>query len=283
MSESTNTPLAERHAVGNIPPRRRGRRAAQAVITGAPIGLLGGLIGLGGAEFRLPLLKAVFGYESRRAIVLNLCISLITVCTALVVRLGTLPGAELRSVASPVAALALGALGGAWIGASWASRISAERLERLIFVLLAGLGTVLVVEAFLELRSTGLPVGPEGRLAAGVMFGVGIGWVSSVLGVAGGELLVPTLVFAFGAGVKVAGTGSLLVSLPALCVGLGRYTHAGLLPSREEVKDLILPMGAGSVAGAFAGGLLVPFVPAGNLKAVLGLILLVSAYKTFAR
>lgn len=29
---------------------------------GAVIGLLGGLIGLGGAEFRLPLLIAVFGF-----------------------------------------------------------------------------------------------------------------------------------------------------------------------------------------------------------------------------
>ena len=50
-------------------------------------------------------------------------------------RLGTLPETDLRSMASPVAALALGALGGAWIGASWASRITPERLERLIFAL----------------------------------------------------------------------------------------------------------------------------------------------------
>jgi len=39
-----------------------------------------------------------------------------------------------------------------------------------------------------------------------------IGLVSSVLGVAGGELIVPTLVFGFGADIKTAGTASLLIS-----------------------------------------------------------------------
>ena len=35
-----------------------------AFLYGAPIGALGGLIGLGGAEFRLPVLKAVFNYST---------------------------------------------------------------------------------------------------------------------------------------------------------------------------------------------------------------------------
>jgi hypothetical protein len=33
--------------------------------------------------------------------------------------------------------------------------------------------------------------------AAGVLFGLGIGFVSSLLGVAGGEVIIPTLVFAY--------------------------------------------------------------------------------------
>ena len=35
------------------------------------IGLLGGLIGLGGAEFRLPVLAGVSGYKARRAVALR--------------------------------------------------------------------------------------------------------------------------------------------------------------------------------------------------------------------
>jgi uncharacterized protein len=59
-----------------------------ALAYGALIGLLGGLIGLGGAEFRLPVLAGVFGYRAHRAVALNLAISLITVLSALLIRYG---------------------------------------------------------------------------------------------------------------------------------------------------------------------------------------------------
>jgi uncharacterized membrane protein YfcA len=42
-------------------------------------------------------------------------------------------------------------------------------------------------------------------------------------------------------------------------------------------------MGLGAIAGGVAGGLLSALVPSGLLKAVLGLILIVSSIKVFAR
>ena len=47
------------------------RGVLRAAFYGAPIGTLGGLIGLGGAEFRLPVLKAVFGYPTHRVVALT--------------------------------------------------------------------------------------------------------------------------------------------------------------------------------------------------------------------
>ena len=44
--------------------------------------------------------------------------------------------------------------------------------------------------------------------------------MSSLLGVAVGELIIPTLVFDFGVGIKTAGTASLLISLPTVAVGV---------------------------------------------------------------
>jgi uncharacterized membrane protein YfcA len=44
------------------------RRPLAAFAAGAAIALLGGLIGLGGAEFRLPVLIAVFALYPHRAI-----------------------------------------------------------------------------------------------------------------------------------------------------------------------------------------------------------------------
>src|SRR6202030_173981 len=43
-----------------------------------PIGGLGGLIGLGGGEFRLPVLMHGIGFDARSAVPLNLLTSLVT-------------------------------------------------------------------------------------------------------------------------------------------------------------------------------------------------------------
>lgn len=69
---------------------------------------------------------------------------------------------------------------------------------------------------------------PVLRLASALVAGIGIGIVSSLLGVAGGELIIPTLIFGYGIDVKIAGTLSLLVSLPTILVGLWR--HAASAP-----------------------------------------------------
>jgi hypothetical protein len=67
------------------------RRSVQlllwAFIAGAGIGVLGGMIGLGGAEFRLPLLIAAFGFAALAAVIMNKAMSLIVVVTALPARL----------------------------------------------------------------------------------------------------------------------------------------------------------------------------------------------------
>ena len=51
--------------------------------SGTVIGLLGGLIGLGGAEFRLPLLIGMFSFGPLEAVILNKAMSLIVVAVAL--------------------------------------------------------------------------------------------------------------------------------------------------------------------------------------------------------
>jgi uncharacterized protein len=45
--------------------------AAYVFLAGAGVGVLGGLTGLGGAEFRLPLLIGVFGFAALSAVIVN--------------------------------------------------------------------------------------------------------------------------------------------------------------------------------------------------------------------
>lgn len=259
------------------PPASPQRSPTFAVLWGAPIGL----IGLGGAEFRLPVLVGVFGYAARRAVALNLAVSLMTVVSALLIRGGTLGLGPLVSLVPVITAMTCGAVSAAYLGTALVHRVSERLLERVILVFLVVIGSALIVEAFLPQDVPGLlPDAPAVRLVAAVAFGLAIGLVSSLLGVAGGELIIPTLVFAFGAGIKAAGTASLLISLPTVAVGVLRHRNLGAFEERADLTRTVAPMGAGSVVGAVAGGFLVGIVPAA-LKLLLGVILIVSAVRIF--
>ena len=255
-------------AKGTAPPRRS---PALATLWGAPIGLLGGMIEPGGAEFRLPVLVGVFGYAARHAVALNLAISLVMLVSALIIRGGTLSLVPLLDLLPVVVAMIAGAVSAAYLGTALVHRVSEHLLERVILAFLVVIGSALVVEAFLPQGVPGLlPEALLVRVLSAVLFGLGIGLVSSLLGVAGGEFIIPTAVFAFGAGIKAAGTASLLVSLPTVAVGVLRHRGLGAFEEGQDITKSVAPMGVGSVAGVVVGVFLVGIVPAA-LKLLLGM------------
>ncbi len=256
------------------------RSATKAVLYGTPIGMLGGLIGLGGAEFRLPVLKAAFARPTHRAVALNLAISLLTLVASLIIRVRVAAPDHFLGWLPVLGGMVAGSMIGAYLGAAYASRIPVERLERWILCLLVGIGLALISEGLFPLRSAGIVDSVSVRLPVAVALGLGIGVVSSLLGVAGGEVIIPTLVLVFGADIKTAGTLSVMISLPTVSIGMWRYArHAPY--ERVDLRELVLPMGLGSMAGALVGGVLVPYMPAATLKLALGAILIVSAVRIF--
>lgn len=258
------------------------RHAQLAFLYAVPIGLLGGLMGLGGAEFRLPVLAGVLGYSVHQAVPLNLAVSLITILVSLITRVNTLSSALLIPLMPVMLSLIVGAVSTAFFGATLASKLSKEQLERIILVLLVLIGLALIIEGFLPQEIPALiPVNLSWRISTGVLFGLAIGLVSSLLGVAGGELIIPTLVFAFGADIKTAGTGSLIVSLPTVLVGIIRFSSLGAFKNRRSLSETVTPMSLGSVIGATAGGMLVGLISPSVLKVILGLILNISAFGVF--
>ena len=70
------------------------RGPAPALLGSGLIGVLGGLVGLGGAEFRLPLLIGAFGFPALEAVIVNKATSLVVVAAALPFRAGTVPLGE---------------------------------------------------------------------------------------------------------------------------------------------------------------------------------------------
>lgn len=258
--------------------------SASAMAWGAMIGTLGGLIGLGGAEFRLPVLLGVFALVAHAAVRLNLLMSLVTLGASAVGRFGFASFPDLARHIPEIAALTVFAMAAAWFGAGLLGRIDARHLTRTIAILLAAIGALLLVEAVAgEALHLGAAEGGWWRPVAGAFAGVVIGLVSSLLGVAGGELIIPTLIFGFGVDIRTAGTASLIISIPAVAVGVWRHARAGGYADRAVLLGVGLPMALGSVLGAMAGAALLPFMPIGALKLVLGAILLVSSVKLWRK
>ncbi|MFE5164225.1 hypothetical protein ACFRNT_38220 [Streptomyces sp. NPDC056697] len=71
------------------------------------------MIGLGGAEFRLPLLISRFGFAALSAVILNKAMSLVVVLTALSARLAAMPAADVAARWPVAVSLPVGSLLGA--------------------------------------------------------------------------------------------------------------------------------------------------------------------------
>lgn len=259
-------------------------RSIKGFLAGSCIGTLGGLIGLGGAEFRLPVLVGFFSLGTLEAIIMNKAMSLVVVAAALIFRIKSISLEMLLAHQSIVLNLLAGSLIGAWWAAGHAMTMPRIWLNRFILILLAGLSIVILFEAFFGFHSAGIPLisSKITLFIVGLFAGFGIGVVAALLGVAGGELLIPTIVLLYGADIKLAGSLSLAVSLPTMLVGFSRYIQSDAFAVLRQESALLRWMAIGSIFGAGVGGLLLGLVPTQLLMGLLGIILLISTVKTFS-
>lgn len=226
------------------------------------------------------MLIGAFRFAALEAVILNKAMSLVVVASALPFRAATVPFSAIAANWLIIVNLLCGSLLGAWLGASWAVKIKQELLYRIIAVLLVVIALVLLFR-----HDATAPSGPSFSgiplAVAGVVAGFAIGVVASLIGVAGGELLIPTLVLLFGADIKLAGSLSLAVSLPTMLVGFARYSRDGSFAVIGRNKSFLLFMAAGSLVGTFIGGLLLGIMPSVVLLPMLAAILFVSALKVW--
>jgi uncharacterized membrane protein YfcA len=116
---------------------------------------------------------------------------------------------------------------------------------------------------------------------AGVVAGAAIGVVAALMGVAGGELLIPTIVLLFAVDIKTAGSLSLTVSLPTMFVAFARYSRDNSFRVLRANHGFVLAMAGGSVVGTVLGGLMLGVVPEAVLVPLLVALLLASSVKVW--
>jgi uncharacterized membrane protein YfcA len=260
------------------------RRPLAAALAGAAVAILGGLIGLGGAEFRLPLLIGIFALFPHRAVRTNLLISLATLAMSAVARLSFVQETNVAGFQIVIAGMLVGGIVAAWLGAGYLRSIPNAKMMGVIAALLLATAALLAAETLMHGSAwSALAPGSAWTFPVAVTAGLLIGAISSLLGVAGGEFIIPILIFIFGADIRTAGTASVLISIPVVLTGVARHWFTGHYRSQSLLVYLVLPMAVGSGIGAMAGGYLAAWAPTNALRLVLAAILAISAIKLWSK
>ncbi len=213
-------------------------------IAALPIGVLSGFTGVGGGEYRAPVLLSLLR-DIRGTIAANLLAGTIVSAVTVGLRGGIALSADLVALAALM--ISTGILG-AYCGAVLAAWSSTRTLK----ILLAGILFATALRLlFFEIPSpASFALGPsEVVLALPVGFALGV--VSGLLGVAGGEYRIPALIFLFGVPAVVAGTVSSLVALPLQAVGF--WKHHRLRVTKRETLRIAAAMAVTASAGVAVG------------------------------
>lgn len=218
-------------------------------------GFLSGLFGVGGGFIIVPLLIWLLGFEIRRAAATSLAAIAITALAGIV-------GYAIHDGVVWLAGLALvvGSMLGSYAGARLLKVISPILLMWVYVTLL----TVLAVRLlFADSASGGSVVALGWQQILGLFFlGLAAGVLAGLLGVGGGILVVPLLVFFFGLTPFQAKGTSLVMMLPASVVGT-------IVNYKNRMVDLRAGISIGIVAAlvSYAGVAVSAVMPAllGNL------------------
>jgi uncharacterized protein len=243
-----------------------------AAVFGVITGAAAGLIGVGGGEFRIPFLLYLFGSEVKTAAGVNLVVGLFTVCLAFIRRWEQHAWAAEDIMLAAVFTVA--SLFGAVLGARQAHRWSSPFLRKIVCLYMLVVGAWMISEALSQ--TDHVLLSPQGitKILLAALCGLAIAAVSAALGVAGGEMRIPALMYLFAMPITAAGTISLLVSIPTVAAGALTYRRLGHVPNR--VLLIAIVMAGGSLAGVVIGTSFLPSVNKHVLKGILGIILLLA-------
>ncbi|AOE83931.1 sulfite exporter TauE/SafE family protein [Pseudomonas sp. TCU-HL1] len=229
----------------------------EALGIGAVLGLLLGLTGAGGSLVALPLLLSLH-LPLRDAIGVSLG------AVALSAAIGAIPRALQGIVAwRPVLLLALAGLPGNALG-QWLGRFIPE------FALILGFCLLVLWSAWRMWRGAGLPQSTSGALRSAplVAIGIGVGVLSGIMGVGGGFLVVPALLWFTPLSMLAATATSMAVI--AVVSGGGFLLY---LTGAQPPMALLGGLAAGGAIGVLCGNHLATRLRGATLQRLFALML----------
>ena len=245
-----------------------------ALLVGFVLGLLGG----GGSVLTVPILIYVLHVPVKPAIAASLCV------VGIVAFIGFLAHARQRTVATRVA-LVFGpfAVVAAYIGARL-SKFLAPRVQLVLFALIGLAGSVMMLRGARKMAgksdNTEYHFNTDTRTVGLLALeGILVGLLTGLIGVGGGFLIVPALVFVARLPMRLAiGTSLLVITMNAMSGFAGYLGHVAI------DWALIGWFSAVAAIGAIIGTMISKRVPQRNLKQVFAVLLIgVSLYVLYRR
>ena len=231
------------------------------ILVGLVGGVTSGLLGVGGGIVLVPMLGKFLGLDQKRAQATSLAILVFTAIAAAITyhAIGTVDLAM-------AARLAVGAIAGVRLGALQSNAVPAARLRRGFGIFTLVVGVRLLLPNLPEGSWLALP--GIGGIAVEILVGFAVGWLSGMLGVGGGVILVPILTLLFGLPQKDAQGISLFMIIPTSIVGAWTQLRLGAVEKR-----LVPPVALASIVGAVAAATVAHQLSGPTLRFLFGLLL----------
>ncbi len=248
---------------------------------GAIAGLLAGLLGVGGGLIIVPVLAAIFSATGiPDEIIMHLALGT-SLASILATSVSSVYSHHRKQAVSWPRSIKLtpGILIGAWCGGLLAGHLSSDFLKPVFAIFELG------VAAYMLLGTRAHTHNPSPSLASFTLSGSIIGFVSSIVGIGGGTMTVPWLMW-HGSSIHRAIATSAATGLPIAIAGSLSYLYTGWNhPQLPETSAgfIYLPALAGIIASSvlFAplGATLAHRLPVHQLKKIFaGLLVLLAVY-----
>jgi uncharacterized protein len=237
-----------------------GRQALVGLAIGLAGGFFGGLAGLGGGVVMIPLMTAFAGLSQREAHGTSLVAIVFTAATGALTYFG-------HGFVDWWAALilAVSAIFFARLGAIYAHSLKEKHLKKGFGIFLICVSLLLISKGLLPGAAKEISLLPKTLVL--LLTGIGTGFISGMMGVGGGSLMIPAMVIAVGMPQHLAQGTSLLAMIPIGVAGALTHYRLGNVQAR-----LSLGLGAGRIAGGFFGATVANQLPDTYLKLIFALV-----------
>ncbi|MFO0961600.1 MAG: sulfite exporter TauE/SafE family protein [Phycisphaerales bacterium] len=255
------------------------------IVGGAAVGLSLGLLGAGGAIFTVPIFGALLGHAPKAAI-----LEALTVTGMISAVAGTQAGLQREVDLRRVLLLGVPGIVGATLSAPL-GKMMPSALQLALFAVVAGVAAWRMWSAAGSGNSHAVAVGTGAAATTPAtnawwriaLIGLGIGVLTSLLGVGGGFLLIPALVLLERLPMRRAVGTSLVVIALNSAAGLAGAQLSGALEAADPMWRAVAIVGACGVAGSIGGRAVAERLPQRALRRAFAVLIAVVAVGTLAQ